>query len=581
MNTAAQVWQPLPEPFASDFRYWLCIVWKHLGLPDPTPIQLDVAEYMQHGPKRRIVQGYRGVGKSWMAAAYVLWRLRKDPQQKIMVNSASGAEARNFTTFCLQLIRDMPVLQCLEPRREEQRSAVNAFDVSYAKPDKSPSVKSVGIFGQITGSRADLIIPDDIETPTTSWSVGMREKLLAAVGEYNAILKPGGEVMYLGTPQTEESIYNKLLLKGFSTRIWPARYPEKPEKYGDNLAPVIQEQCLELKGKPVDPGRFSEMDLLEREVSYGRSAFALQFQLDTTLSDLERFPLRVSDLMVMEVSDHAPEKLVWSSGAEYRLTDLPAVGFTGDYYHRPAFIHGDWLAFQGVVMFIDPSGRGIDETAYAIVAHLNGNLFLLEMGAFRQGYTDPVLEGIAQAAKRHKVNLILLEDQFGQGMLASLLKPHLQVHHPCTIEPVRSNIQKERRIISALEPVLNQHRLIVNRSVVENDSRGRDEDAAEVKLAYQLFHQLTHITVDRNCLQHDDRLDALAGAIQYWNESLAIDEDRAIAERRTELWELELDAYMGNIEGAVDAQFLGIALEDLPKAGGKATWISARPARTA
>ena len=579
MNGASANWQPLPEPFASDFRYWLCIVWKHLGLPDPTPIQLDVAEYMQHGPKRRIIQGYRGVGKSWMAAAYVLWRLRLDPQQKIMVNSASGAEAKNFTTFCLQLIRDMPVLHCLEPRREEQRSAVNAFDVSPSKPDKSPSVKSVGIFGQITGSRADLIIPDDIETPTTSWSVGMREKLLAAVGEYNAILKPGGEVMYLGTPQTEESIYNKLLTKGFSTRIWPARYPEKPEKYGDNLAPVVLRDCLDLKGKPVDPGRFSDMDLLEREVSYGRSAFALQFQLDTTLSDLERFPLRLSDLMVMEVSDHAPEKLVWSSGAEYRLTDLPAVGFTGDYYHRPAFIHGDWLAFQGCVMFIDPSGRGADETAYAIVAHLNGNLFLLEVGAYREGYTDVVLEGLAQAAKRHKVNLILLEDQFGQGMLESLLKPHLQVHHPCTVEPVRSNMQKERRIISALEPVLNQHRLVVNRSVDENDSRGRSEDAAEVKLGYQLFHQLTHITVDRNCLQHDDRLDALAGAIQYWNESLAIDEDRAIAERRAELWDLELQAFTGELEGAVDAKFLGIALEDLPKARGQGTWIPARSAR--
>ena len=576
-----QTWHDLPEPYCSDFRYFLCVVWKHLGLPDPTPIQLDIAEYMQHGPKRRIIEGYRGVGKSWMAAAFVLWRLRLDPQQKIMVNSASGAEAKNFTTFCLQLIRDMQILRCLEPRREEQRAAVHAFDVGPAKPDKSPSVKSVGIFGQITGSRADLIIPDDIETPTTSWSVGMREKLLSAVGEYNAILKPGGEVMYLGTPQTEESIYNKLLHKGFSSRIWPARYPEKPEKYGDLLAPVVLEHCLELKGKPVDPGRFSEMDLLEREVSYGRSAFALQFQLDTTLSDLERFPLRLSDLMVMEVSDHAPEKLVWSSGAEYRITDLPAVGFSGDYYHRPAYIHGDWLPFQGVVMFIDPSGRGADETAYAVVAHLNGNLFLLEVGAYRDGYTDPVLEGMAAAAKRNKVNLIVLEDQFGQGMLESLLKPHLQIQHPCTIETVRSNVQKERRIISALEPVLNQHRLIVNRSVVEGDSRGRDDDAAEVKLSYQLFHQLTHITVDKNCLQHDDRLDAVAGAVQYWNESLAIDEDRAIAERKSELWDLELEAFMGNIDGALDAQFLGVALADLPKTSGKATWLPPRPTTAA
>lgn len=531
---------------------------------------------MQHGPKRRIVEAFRGVGKSWMAAAYVLWLLRNDPQKKIMVVSASKTRADDFTMFCIRLIREMPLLQCLEPNRDEQRSASNRFDVRPAIPDQSASVKSVGVFGQLTGSRADLILPDDVETPFTSWSVGMREKLLAAVGEFNAILKPGGDIMFLGTPQTEESIYNKLLHKGFTSRIWPARYPDKPEKYGDLLAPVVQEGCQELKGKPVDPGRFSEMDLLEREVSYGRSAFALQFQLDTSLSDLERFPLRLSDLMVMEVSDHAPEKLVWSSGAEYRVTDLPTVGFSGDYYHRPAFIHGDWVPFQGCVMFIDPSGRGADETAYAIVAHLNGNLFLLEVGAFRQGYTDPVLEGLAAAAKRHKVNLILLEDQFGQGMLEALLKPHLQLQHPCTIEPVRSNVQKERRIISALEPVLNQHRLIVNRSVVENDSRGRDDDAAEVRLSYQLFHQLTHITVEKNCLQHDDRLDAVAGAIQYWNESLAIDEDRAIAERRSELWDLELEAFMGNLDGALDARFLGIALADLPKANGKGSWIPAR-----
>jgi hypothetical protein len=568
-------WHPLPEPFNDDFRYFLVVVWRHLGLPDPTPIQLDIAHFMQQGPKRRIVEAFRGVGKSWMAAAYVLWLLRNDPQKKIMVVSASKTRADDFTMFCIRLIREMPLLQCLEPDRDEQRAAANRFDVRPAIPDQSASVKSVGVFGQLTGSRADLILPDDVETPFTSWSVGMREKLLAAVGEFNAILKPGGDIMFLGTPQTEESIYNKLGQRGYSTRIWPARYPPKPEKYGDLLAPVIQEVGPELIGKPTDPGRFSEMDLLERETSYGRSAFALQFQLDTTLSDLERFPLRLSDLMVLEVSDHAPEKLVWSSGAEYRIADLPAVGFSGDYYHRPAYIHGDWLEFQGCVMFIDPSGRGQDETAYAIVAHLNGNLYVLEVGAYKDGYTDEVLEGIAQAAKRRKVNLIVLEDQFGQGMLENLLKPHLQVHHPCTIETSRSNMQKERRIISAMEPVLNQHRLIINRSVVEADSKGREDEAIEKRLAYQLFHQLTHITVDKGCLQHDDRLDALAGAIQYWNESLAIDEDRAIKERRAELWDLELDAFMGNIDGALDAQFLGISLADLPKKAG-GTWIPTR-----
>ena len=82
-------WQPLPEQFREDFRYFLVVVWKHLQLPNPTPVQLDIAEYMQDGPKRRIIEAFRGVGKSWMAAAYVLWLLRNDPQKKIMVVSAS------------------------------------------------------------------------------------------------------------------------------------------------------------------------------------------------------------------------------------------------------------------------------------------------------------------------------------------------------------------------------------------------------------------------------------------------------------------------------------------------------------
>ena len=571
----ANKWQKLPEPYSEDFRYFLVLVWRHLQLPDPTPVQLDIAEYMQGGPKRRIIEAFRGVGKSWMAAAYVLWLLRNDPQKKIMVVSASKTRADDFAQFCLRLIREMKLLQCLDPDRDEQRSASNRFDVRPSIPDQSPSVKSVGIFGQLTGSRADLILADDVEVPNTAWTIGMREKLLHSVGEFNAILKPGGEIMFLGTPQTEESIYNKLRMRSYECRIWPARYPEKPEKYGEALAPVIQKRCMSSTGAPTDPDRFSDLDLLEREASYGRSQFTLQFQLDTTLSDLERFPLRLSDLVVMEIKDHAPQKVVWSSGAEYRITDLPAVGFSGDYYHRPAFIHGDWLEFQGCVMFIDPSGKGVDETAYAIVAHLNGNLFVLEVGAFRQGYTENVLEGLAQAAKRQKVKLILLEDQFGQGMLESLLQPYLRKIYPCTVEPVRSNMQKERRIINALEPVLNQHRLIINRSVVENDAKAREDDPVETALSYQLFHQLTHLTVDKNCLQHDDRLDALAGAIQYWNESLAIDEDRAIKEREAELWDLELAAYKGDIEGLLDSQILGVPLEKIQKtkAGAGTNWM--------
>lgn len=59
----------------SNFKNFLFMVWHHLALPPPTPVQYDIAEYLQHGPKRKMVQAFRGVGKSWITSALVCWLL--------------------------------------------------------------------------------------------------------------------------------------------------------------------------------------------------------------------------------------------------------------------------------------------------------------------------------------------------------------------------------------------------------------------------------------------------------------------------------------------------------------------------
>jgi hypothetical protein len=63
-----------------------------------------------------------------VTSAYVCWVLLNDPQKKILVVSASKNRADNFTTFTLQLIREMPLLQHLAPRAEQRASRVE-FDV--------------------------------------------------------------------------------------------------------------------------------------------------------------------------------------------------------------------------------------------------------------------------------------------------------------------------------------------------------------------------------------------------------------------------------------------------------------------
>lgn len=516
------------HPARADFRKFMFMVWKHLNLPRPTDIQYDIGHYLQHGPRRAIIEAFRGVGKSWITSAFVVWLLWNDPQTKILVVSASKDRADQFSTFVKRIISEMPVVMHLKPQGD-QRDSMISFDVGPALADHSPSVKSVGISGQMAGSRANIIVADDVEVPNNSLTQALRDRLSERVKEFDAILKPGGRVIYLGTPQTEMSLYNDLPDRGYAVRVWPALYPTLAQLagYKGRLSPFITqrlEKKPELAGTTADPMRFSDEDLMERRVSYGRGGFALQFMLDTSLSDADRYPLKLADMIVMSLSpEMAPVKLAWASAPELCYPDLPCTGMTGDRYYRPMWRSPEMAEYGGAVMSIDPSGRGKDETGYAVVKNLFANLYLTASGGLQGGYTEETLVTLANIAKAHKVNEIVIESNFGDGMFAQLLRPVLGRIYPCTIVEVRSTHQKEARIIDTLEPVLASHRLVVDPKVIEADYRTSMDDPK-----YGLFYQLTRLTKDRNSLAKDDRLDALALAVAYWVEAMSRDQDKAV-----------------------------------------------------
>ncbi len=526
------------------------MAWEHLGLPDPTPVQYDIADYIQNGPKRRCVMAFRGVGKSWITSAYVCHQLLLDPTKNILVVSASKQRADDFSTFTLRLIAEMEILQHLKPG-DNQRNSKISFDVAPAPASHAPSVTSKGITSQITGSRADLIIADDVESLNNSATQMMRDKLAMQVQEFDAVLKPEGHIIYLGTPQTEQSLYNELPERGYEVRIWPARMPSEKQiaSYGSRLAPRILEMDLE-PSKAIDPKRFNEFDLMEREASYGRSGFALQFMLDTSLSDAERYPLKLSDLVIMRLDkEHAPEKIVWAGSPEYAYKDLPCVGFGGDRFYMPMGTSGEFREYQGSVMAIDPSGRGADETAYAVVKMLNSQLFVTAAGGLPGGYSDETLKSLSVIAKEHSVNEIIVESNFGDGMFTALLQPILSKIHKVTISEVRHNIQKEKRILDVLEPVMNRHKLIVEEKLIHDDYNSTKHLPPEKALKYQLFYQMTRLTRDKGSLAHDDRLDVLAMAVQYWVDQMSRDVDEAVQSHHRDKLQKDLDTFMDHALG--------------------------------
>jgi len=537
--------QEIPPPLR-DFRNFLYLVWKHLNLPDPTELQYDIADYMQHGPKRSTIMAFRGVGKSWICSAYVVHQLLLDPTKNVLVVSASKNRADDFSTFTLKIIHDIPILKQLKPT-ENQRFSKIAFDVGPAPASHAPSVKSLGISSQLTGSRADIIVADDVEVPNNSATQGMRDKLDEQVKEFEAILKPldSSRVLFLGTPQCEDSIYNKLRERGYNARIWPSEYPDESEvisNYGGDLAPLIADNIDETTvSTTTEPLRFTDMDLEERKMSYGRTGYALQFMLNPKLSDADRYPLKINDLIIMDVDvDTAPEKVLWSSDPDQADRTLPNVGLSGDRYKRPAKTVGDNVPYTGSVLSIDPSGRGKDETGYAVVKMLNGQLFVPDAGGIRGGYDEVTLKRLVSIAKDNKVNKVVIESNFGDGMFMELIKPLFRTTYPVTIEEVRHNKQKELRIVDVMEPVLNSHRLIFDPSVINDDYKSALTYPIEQQTRYMLMYQLSRITRDKGSLAHDDRLDALSIAIGYWVQQMAADVNQNMIDRKQELLDQEL-----------------------------------------
>lgn len=553
------------EKIKNDFRLFMWVIWKHLSLPEPTTIQYDIALYLQHGDKRRMVQAFRGVGKSWITAAFVLWRLYKNPEERILVVSASKDRADAFSVFLKRLISEVPIIQHLQPDPDKgHRDSNIAFDVGPSSAHQAPSVRSVGINGQLTGGRATIIIADDVEVPKNSLTQTMRDKLSESVKEFDAVLVPNGEIIYLGTPQTEMSLYNVLPERGYDIKIWPARYVSEKDasRYNGRLAPIIfnaVQKNDKLAGKTTDHKRFTDLDLAEREASYGRSGFALQFMLDTSLSDQDRYPLKLNDLIVMDLDKtSAPVKVVWACGRDTLLEEFESVGFVGDRWHKPMYVSPEWDKYQGGMMFIDPSGRGKDETGYAVVKMLNGILYLMDCGGYRDGYSPATLTALANKAKEWGVSYVDAEDNFGDGMFKELFKPYLARIYPCTIneEMKRATVQKERRIIDTLEPVMNQHRLVINSALIKKDLTNYNEHPGESWQKYQLFYQLTRLTKDKGSLLHDDRLDAVCGAVAYWVEAMNRDQEKIEADHRERLLEEDLKVFMehalgNNLESAV------------------------------
>jgi hypothetical protein len=278
----------------------------------------------------------------------------------------------------------------------------------------------------------------------------------------------------------------------------------------------------------------------------------------------------MADLVVTSVNPTtAPDNVVWCSDPANVIKDAPTVGLPGDYFYSPMQLQGEWGPYDETICSVDPSGRGTDETAAAFISQRNGFLYLHEMRAFRDGYSDDTLLNILRGCRKYKVTKLVVETNFGDGIVSELFKKHIQqTQQNIDIEEIRANVRKEDRIIDALEPVLNQHRLVIDRSVIDWDYASNKDSAPESRLLYMLFYQMSRMCREKGAVKHDDRLDTLAQGVKYFTDAMSINAHDQIKLRKREEWDSILDDFLTSPTRSANHIVMGMNKEQRDQARG-------------
>jgi len=427
-------------------------------------------------PKRLLMLAFRGAGKSTLVGLFAAWMIKKKPDIRILTLSADLALARKMVRNVKRIIEKHPLIAALKPTKPELWGA-EQFTVRRDAELRDPTMLARGIDGNFTGSRADIVICDDVEVPGNSDTPAKRAALREKLGEIEFVLVPGGFQLYLGTPHTYCSIYadaarpdageTRAFLEGFAREAFPIR---------------------DKNGKPAWPARYGEKEIAELERRSGPIKFASQMLLRPMAPEQCRFDaaklLRYAG--EVEYRQSQGRASLWLEGRKLvsiRVWWDPSFG-------RPAKSDRNAIA---VVYQDDAGGYWLHRVHY-----FGHDPALAKRDPAGHAEADQLCRAAARFAQEIGAPAITVEDNGVGKTLPGLLRKVLQTIDPTiAVMEHHSTKPKAERILAALDVPLAAGLLHAHASVVDGP----------------FLEELRGWTPAGKSGQPDDGLDAVAGAI--------------------------------------------------------------------
>lgn len=410
--------------------------------------------------KRLLLMAFRGCGKSTMVGLFCAWLLYHDPELRILIVAADEALAENMLRHIRHIIESHPLARHLVPQ-QKQLWANDRLIVERQRVGRDPSIRAAGLYSNLTGMRADIIICDDVEVPKTCDTHLKREQMRNRLRELDFVLVPDGMMIYIGTPHSEDSIYKK---DGFLVSY---------KRLAIRLAPDVW------------PERFSEKTIALLQQTVGPRAFASQMLLQP---------------MALEQARLDPDFLPVYDG-----DDLSGMASASCYWD-PAFGHQN----------------GDNSVIALVLFDQNDHAFLHDLHYLRVAPNSPTDAATSQCKdvvaflQRYAIRHLRVEGnglgQFLPGLLRRCLRSE---NHACGLEVIHNTTNKNQRILQAFEPRMAAQALSVHRRVMATefphemrlwkaDTAHNQDDALDAVAGALLHHKPRSLSRPQYFLQQEE-----------------------------------------------------------------------------
>lgn len=455
------------------FRVFL-VMWNQVQNQTTPAIHLKIATWLEkcwkNGNRNLLLMAFRSCGKSTLVGIFAAWLLYRHPDLRILVLAADLALARKMVRNVKRIIEKHPLTQHLKPPQADQW-ATDRFTINRDKELRDPSMLAKGVTANLTGTRADLIICDDVEVPNTCDTAEKRAELRERLSELDFILVQGGTQLYVGTPHSWYTIYADDARKEIGEEM-PFLH-----NYRKLKIPIMDKE-----GKSVWPERYSDESIMAMKRKTGPNLFSSQMLLQPV--NIAESYLDVSALNFYE------DDLVYSESQRESVLEIRGRKLvSASAWWDPAFGHSNGDHSVVAVVYTDDCGE----------------YWLHHVGYIKINPHDKTDEAtqqcrqVAQIVRNLYVPLIALETNGLGKFLPNILRRELNMASiPTAVREVNNRKAKSQRIIEAFDAVLAARALHVHRSIARTSFITEMQEWRPMNISSS---------------NHDDALDAVAGAL--------------------------------------------------------------------